>query len=107
MVKIKHHSRKFLNKSRGLAAIETHIDSQSWGGVDGTITIGDCSRQISLDFCVYEVKDLDDKLAKLNLLIDEVSKFRDVYVEHYDSIKADIVTQEKERKKKKKDDEYV
>lgn len=103
MVKIKHHSRKFLNKSTGIGAIEANIDTTEWcGGVDGTITISDCSRRVNLDFSVYDVKDLDTKLAKLHLLLDEISKFRDVYTANYDAIKEDIVKREQERKKKLK-----
>ena len=103
MVKIKHHSRKFLNKSTGVAAIETNIDTTEWcGGVDGSIALTDCNRHINLDFSVYDVKDLDTQIAKLHLLLDEISKFRDVYTANYDAIKEDIVKREQERKKKLK-----
>jgi hypothetical protein len=108
MVKIKHHSRKFLNKTTGVAAIETNIDTTPWcGGVDGSITLTDCSRQISLDFSIYDVKDLDTKIAKLHLLLDEISAFRDVYTANYDAIKEDLITREKERKKKLKKGDSV
>lgn len=108
MVKIKHHSRKFLNKTTGVAAIECDIGSTEWcGGVDGTITITDCSRHVNLDFGVYDVKDLDNKLAKLNLLVEEIGKFRDMYLDNYDAIKEDIVKREKERKKKFKKGDSV
>lgn len=106
MLKIKHHSRKFLNKSTGLAAIETNIDTTPWcGGVDGSVTITDCSRQINIDFSVYDVKDVDVKIAKLNLLVEEISAFRDVYLEHYDEIKEDLINRQKERKKQGKKNE--
>lgn len=108
MAKIKHQSRKFLNKTTGIAAIEAYIDTTEWcGGVDGTITIADCNRRVSLDFSVYDVKDLDNKLAKLNLLIEEIGKFRDVYLDNYDAIKEDIVKREQERKKKLKKGDSV
>ena len=108
MVKIKHHSRKFLNKTTGVAAIETNIDTTEWcGGVDGTITISDCSRRVNLDFSVYDVKDLDAKIAKLHLLLDEISNFRDVYTANYDAIKEDLLNREKERKKKLKKGDSV
>lgn len=106
MLKIKHHSRKFLNKSTGLAAIETNIGTTPWcGGVDGSVTITDCSRQINIDFSVYDVKDVDVKIAKLNLLVEEISAFRDVYLEHYDEIKEDLINRQKERKKQGKKNE--
>lgn len=108
MVKIKHHSRKFLNKSTGVGAIECDIGSTDWcGGLDGTITISDCSRRVNLDFSVYDVKDLDTKLAKLHLLLEEIGAFRDVYTANYDAIKEDLITREKERKKKLKKGDSV
>ena len=108
MVKIKHHSRKFLNKSTGVGAIECDISSTDWcGGLDGTITISDCSRRVNLDFSVYDVKDLDAKIAKLHLLLEEISNFRDVYTANYDAIKEDLITREKERKKKLKKGDSV
>jgi hypothetical protein len=108
MVKIKHHSRKFLNKTTGVGAIECDIGSTDWcGGLDGTITISDCSRRVNLDFSVYDVKDLDTKIAKLHLLLDEISNFRDVYTANYDAIKEDLITREKERKKKLKKGDSV
>ena len=69
------------------------------GGVDGSITITDCNRNINLDFSVYDIKNLDTKIAKLHLLLDEISKFRDVYIDNYDSIKEDLVNRDQERKK--------
>jgi hypothetical protein len=100
MVKIKHYSRKFLNKSTGLSAIETSIDTTLWsGGVEGSVSITDCARQVNLDFSLYDVKDVDVKIAKLNLLLVEISAFRDVYLQHYDEIKDNLSKKEKERKK--------
>lgn len=108
MVKIKHHSRKFLNKTTGVAAIETNIETTPWcSGVEGSITINDCNRQVNLDFSVYNVKDLDAKIAKLHLLLEDISNFRDVYLENYDVIKEDIVKREQERKKTKVKKEVV
>ena len=100
MVKIKHYSRKFLNKSTGLAAIETSIDTALFTGcVAGGISITDCRGQVNLDFNVYDVKDIDVKIAKINLLLAEISAFRDVYLQHYDEIKDNLIKNEKERKK--------
>lgn len=108
MVKIKHHSRKFLNKTTGVGAIECDIGSTDWcGGLDGTITISDCARRVNLDFSVYDVKDLDARIAKLHLLLEEISNFRDVYTANYDAIKEDLITREKERKKKLKKGDSV
>jgi hypothetical protein len=103
MDKIKHYSRKFLNKAEGLAAIECSVSGLSYmSGVDATISITDCSRQVNMDFSVYNVKDLDSRLAKLDLLITEISKLRDVISNNYDSIKEDIIKKDKERIKRRK-----
>lgn len=108
MAKIKYYSRKFLNKTTGIAAVECSIEtSQYIGGFDGSICITDCSRKVNLDFSVYDVKDLDAKLAKLHLLLDEISNFRDVYTANYDAIKDDLINREKERKKKVKKGDLV
>jgi len=103
MAKIKHYSRKWLNKDSGVAAIECNLESNAYmPGFEGTITLSDCSRRINLDFSVYDVKDLDKRIAKLNLLLEEISVFRDVYLQHYDEVKEDMVKRELERKKSAK-----
>jgi hypothetical protein len=99
MAKIKHYSRKFLNKAEGLAAIECSISGLSFSaGFDASITITDCNRQVYLDFSAYNVKDVDNRLAKLDLLISEISKVRDIISNNADSIKEEIAKEEKERK---------
>ena len=96
MAKIKHYSRKFLNKADGLAAIECSIGSLSYSaGIDASINITDCNRQIYLDFSVYNLKDLTSRLAKLDLLIAEISKVRDIISNNSDAIKEDIISKEK------------
>jgi predicted ribosome quality control (RQC) complex YloA/Tae2 family protein len=79
--KTKRHlySRKFLNNNRGLGAIECEIETSSYGGnsmyVDAGIVISDCYRRIQLDFGISEKKDVASKLAKIKMLIAELSKF--------------------------------
>jgi len=101
MAKIKYYSRKFLNKAVGLAAIETNIESCEWSGgsVNATVSITDCSRQISLDFSVYSKKDLDEKIKKINLLITELTKLQEMFIENSD----DFCTALDEEAKKRKD----
>jgi hypothetical protein len=99
MAKIKHYSRKFLNKAEGLAAIECSISSLSFSaGFDASINITDCNRQVYLDFSTYNVKDVDNRLAKLDLLISEISKVRDIISSNAYSVKEEIAKEEKERK---------
>jgi hypothetical protein len=99
MAKIKYYSRKFLNKAEGLAAIECSISKLSFSaGIDASINITDCNRPVYLDFSVYNVKDLDSRLAKLDLLLTEISKVRDIISNNADSIREEIAKEEKERK---------
>lgn len=79
--KTKRHlySRKFLNSNKGLGAIECEIETSSYGGnsiyVDAGIVISDCHRRVQLDFGISEKKDVASKLAKIKMLIAELSKF--------------------------------
>ena len=99
MAKIKHYSRKFLNKAEGLAAIECSVgDLQFSYGVDASISITDCSRQVNIDFSIYNLKDLASRLAKLDLLITEITKVRDIISNNSDAIKEDIISRDKKRK---------
>jgi hypothetical protein len=81
MKSINHlNSRKFLNKSRGLGAIECDVETTYYGNddqvIDASISIQDCNRSIHLEFGVYEKKDIQAKLAKINLLIEELIRFK-------------------------------
>jgi hypothetical protein len=100
MAKIKYHSRKFLNKTTGVAAIETSIESYAWssGGVDSTVTLSDCRHSITLDFSVYTKKDLDEKIKKLDLLITELTKLQELLIENSDDLCAAMDAAEKKNK---------
>ena len=99
MAKIKHYSRKFLNKAEGLAAIECSINSLSYSaGIDASINITDCNRLVYLDFSAYNAKDLDGRIAKLDLLLAEISKMRDIISNNADFIKEELTKEEKEHK---------
>ena len=100
MAKIKHQSRKFLNKVNGTAAIEVLAESYAWsgGGVDATVSISDCRRGIMLDFSVYTKKDLPEKLYKLDVLITELTKLQQMLVNNSDVIYNAIDEADKKRK---------
>jgi len=72
MKKIKHNSRKFLNKSEGMASIEVISSVESWA-FESQVSISDCSRLITLDFTAYSNKDFKSKVDKLDLIITELS----------------------------------
>jgi molybdate-binding protein len=79
MEKVNYTSRKFLNPKQGMAAIECSVASGAYSSsaVDATITVSDCSRQAQLDFGVYSKADAKARIAKLNLLGDELRKFKE------------------------------
>ena len=66
-------TRKFLNKKDGLAAIECAIEVSNYS-VTADVSITDCNRKVSLDFCIYDAKGYDVKLAKLELVISELAE---------------------------------
>ena len=71
-----YHSRKFLNKSAGMAALEAN-GSYSDYSFDCTIAISDCNRRIDLDMYMWDEKSIKDKLYKLDLLIKELTTFKE------------------------------
>ena len=79
MGKVDYNSRKFLNAKQGMAAIECSVTTSQFvqSSISADITISDCSRQVSLDFCVHSKADAKAKLAKLNLLGEELRKFKE------------------------------
>ena len=76
----KYYSRKFLNKDKGTAMVETSI-SHGVEWVDGAAAISDCNRMVRLDFSFHNPKEKRRSLAKLRLLIDELVKFEDALKE--------------------------
>lgn len=71
MNKKKYHSRKFLNKSSGMAAIEVSASYTAWN-FDCNVTLSDCNRRIDLDFNMWDSKNVKTKIDKLDLLIKEL-----------------------------------
>ncbi len=75
MSKKKYHARKFLNKKEGMAAIEVSASYTDYH-FDCDVALSDCSRKINLDFNMWGPKCIPDKLAKLDIIIDELAKLR-------------------------------
>jgi hypothetical protein len=98
---IKYYSRKFLNKGRGVAAIE--IDFASWHfdvGFDCSVNISDCSRTVRLDFDVYTEKELKSAKDKLEGLILELCKLQAFIEDNEKGITEAMKKQQEERKKR-------
>jgi len=72
----KYYSRKFLNKSKGTALIEASVDICAYS-MGGTICISDCYRKVELDMHIYDKQSFKEKSEKINLLIKELSLFKD------------------------------
>jgi hypothetical protein len=76
-------SRKFINASQGLGAMECQVETTHYSTddqvIDASISIQDCNRSIHLEFGVYEKKDIPAKLNKINLMIAELNKFKDAF----------------------------
>lgn len=97
--KFKYHSRKFLNKTQGLAAIECVVDSWDFGdGVDAEVKITDCSRAIRLDFSFYDVESLPQSYKKLTLLLDEIGKLHEYFTKNYEDIAQEMKDKDEKRK---------
>ena len=82
--------RKWLNKLHyhSVAFIRTRIERPKvgWDWLDADIIIGDCSRQITLDFDVKrgDKSDLSNALYKLDTLINTLQEFRDMLAEFWE-----------------------
>lgn len=76
--KVTHHSTGFI-----YTHIETSKDSQN---VNASVKIADCDRVITIDFDCWDwrkaqyVKDFNNSLRKLDILIDTLIQFREDYV---------------------------
>jgi hypothetical protein len=75
MAKKKYHVRKFLNKTSGMAALEINAQYTAWN-FDCSVSLSDCNRRIDLDFSMWQAKNVKEKLAKLDLLINELTALR-------------------------------
>lgn len=98
----KIHSRKFLNKREGIAAIEVRFEHEQsiWtGGWDASVSINDCHRSVNLDFCAYSEKDVDTVINKATILIAEITRLRDVMNEN----RKDCINNIKESARKRKE----
>jgi hypothetical protein len=99
-IKTKYHSRKFLNKKNGMAAIEC-TGRISIYSMDVDIAISDCSRKVNLEFYAHSPKEAKEKLDKLDLLLSEIAAARCYYVDamvEFEKQYQDIVKKSKSKK---------
>lgn len=65
-----YYKRQFLNNEEhgGVAFVEAQIDEDTRHGIDASITLADCNRQINLDFSAYGEEGAANALLKLRRL---------------------------------------
>lgn len=100
--RFKKYSRKFLNKSKGTALIETSVEVWS-DDVQCDIKIMDCFRAITLDFNAWDKSDqkqVEELTQKFDTLISELQAARAAFIEAA-KVAAAYVEPEKKVKKKK------
>jgi len=97
MCKYKYHSREFLNEDEGLAAIECTVARYNENPyVDASVAISDCYRTITLDFDMYGEEGAAAKIQKLELLMEELAKFKDALEEAYEQALNEKESKEEE-----------
>lgn len=101
MSKNNYHSRKFLNKKHGTAAIECSGSFTDYS-LDIDISITDCSRKVSLDFYAMTPKDAKEKLVKFDLLLSELTSARNYYADSISKFEEAYNKKQKESKLRNK-----
>ena len=102
----RQYSRKFLNKHTGMAAIETSFEMNEngffIGGWDASVSLSDCNKVVSLDFSVYDEKDIDKAIHKVTVILEELEKFGNLLLEHRERASESIKEANKARKERSK-----
>lgn len=81
--------RKWLNRDISMRAHVIGRVEVNDGSIYSELDIGDCNRNITLDFSIYgnlndekeSRKEYRNNLEKLNRLLESVTKMRDAYIE--------------------------
>ena len=77
-------TRRWLNpKAHSDTGMISWDVSASGYSVEAEFSMWDCSRKINLDFNVYNEKDARDRAAKLDILIEELTKMREAMADAY------------------------
>lgn len=81
---VKYYNRGFLNQTEGTAAFESNItfEGEDYPYLHAGFAVSDCSRKVHLDFdCGGDGDGWENNLGKLNMLIDELGRFKEHYLE--------------------------
>lgn len=99
-MRLKYRKRAWLNGpgegdayiSGTIKAQKTYIDGRGNthdGYVDAVLSIADCSRIVTLDFDVYEKAEAQTRLKKIDLMLDFLTKYRDVLATNAQEVFSD------------------
>lgn len=89
MKTFKKNSRKWLNPPSHYDTGSVAWEVRTSGGdcsIEAELVIRDCSRRTTLNFFCESPKDLQERAAKINTLIDELTKMRAALGEAYELI---------------------
>ncbi len=93
---VRHYTRKFLNKEEGTALIEVTASLSHWS-LECEVLLSDCYKSVRLDMSVYEEKDYQEKIDKINIILEEVSKAKEFLQNNIEKYKEQSAKQKKKR----------
>lgn len=98
----------FIVITASTSRIEDVDEEGSWGlkspTVNAEVQVGDCSKKIYLDFCVYKDSDVQKRIDKINVLIDNLQQLKEALPTMWcDSVR--VCTEYKELNKTKEENE--
>lgn len=95
---MKYHSRQFLNENEGLAAIECSVAryNEDMPYIDAAVTITDCYKAITLDFDMYGEEGAANNIQKLEILMEELARFKEALEKEYEKALAEKESEEEE-----------
>lgn len=73
----RYYQRGFLNEKEGMAMFEAVVypyENDSY--LDGYFSLTDCNHKVQLDFCSYNSTEVQARLNKVDLLIEQLLMFR-------------------------------
>lgn len=74
-------NKRFLSEDRhdetGSITYFVEKGTENYSVIQSTVKIYDCNRSISLDFDCYDYQEIDERLNKIDVLVEELTKVRD------------------------------
>lgn len=73
-------SRIFINKKKGMGAMQTEMDVEG-SYVDASLIMSDCNRQITIDLSSANAKGFNERVVKLETIIQQLLLLREQMAE--------------------------